>query len=88
MDILLDFIGFSRINGAIRWIVSAQSGNPLSVRDVKGLRDRLILPSRAKFSTASHGVVHGEQLCSQCTAAWLMLYLHSKCNVYKLEQST
>ena len=60
MDILLDFIGFSRINGAIRRIVSAQSGNPLSVRDVKGLRDyRLILPNRAKFSPACHGGAWG-----------------------------
>ena len=61
MDISLDFIGFSRINGAIQWIVSAQSGNPLSVRDVKGLRDyRLIFPNRAKFSPTSRGMMHWE----------------------------
>ena len=86
MDISLDFIGFSRINGAIRWIVSAQSGNPLSVRDVKGLRDyRLILPNCAKFSPASHGKMHREQLCSHCTSVWLMLCLHRESNVHTME---
>ena len=66
MDVLLGFIGFHRISGAVLRIVSAQRGNPLSVRDVKGLRDyRLIFLKRSRFSLYSltgHGTMHSEQV--------------------------